>query len=198
MHLKYINYFGAVPTLLALGFTLFSVTYSPTALGDGEKDAERSAATNLPATEEEAKSRARWMHEIIHGSLQVIHRDFFGDGDDGRGGRKTLPSQSLEDVFKGMEEIWNVEIRWLGVDESVKDIDHEPQDEFEEDAAFALEDGAIEYGKMEKNRYRYVGAIVLKNECLKCHVPNRTSLEDRVAGLAIYMPLKTKENPKKP
>ncbi len=34
------------------------------------------------------------------------------------------------------------------------------------------------------------GAITLSGECLKCHVPDRTDLKDRAAGLVISVPLK--------
>ncbi len=138
---------------------------------------------NLPASPEEARGRARVLHETIHGALQVMHRDFFGDDEE-----LNLPSQSLEDVFKELARSWNIEIRWLGVN-ATKDVDHEPQDAFEAAAAKALAAGKPEYEGIERGRFRFVGAIRMQNECLKCHVPNRTTLEDRVAGLAISMPL---------
>ncbi len=152
-----------------------------------EKTAEANTAggrADLPATVEEARSRARWLHETIHGALQVMHRDFFGDDE-----TLNLPSQSLEDVFRELARSWSVEVRWLGVN-ATKSVDHEPQDQFERDAAKALLTGKPEYEGLERNHYRYVGAIRIQNECLKCHVPHRMSLEDRVAGLAITMPLK--------
>lgn len=146
------------------------------------------AGESLPSSESEARGRARWLHEAMHGALQVMHRDFFGDGDDGGGGSLSLPSQSLEDVFQEMARSWNVEIRWLGVN-ATKDVDHEPVDEFERAAAKALKEGGLEYSAVEGNRFRFVGAITLHNQCLKCHVPNRTTLEDRIAGLALSFPM---------
>ena len=125
------------------------------------------------------------MHEGFHGALQVMHRDYFEDEDSG-----SLPSQSLDDVFKEMAKSWSVEIRWLGVN-ATKGINHKPKDRFEEKAAAALEAGEIEFEQIEAGRYRYVGMIRLQNECLKCHVPDRTTLEDRVAGLSISFPLRT-------
>lgn len=153
-------------------------------------DKQKRNVESRPATREEALGRARWMHEAMHGALQVMHRDFFGDGNDGDSGFLTLPSQSLEDVFEEMARSWSVEIRWLGVN-ATKDIDHEPEDEFEQKAADSLKKGAEEYAELEGDRFRYVGAIRLQNECLKCHVPDRRSLEDRVAGLAISIPLRS-------
>lgn len=141
---------------------------------------------NFPANADEARGRARWMHETIHGSLQVMHRDFFGTGEDDL----SLPSQSLEDVFEQMAESWGVGIRWLGVN-ATKGSDHEPGDKFEEDAAKAIKAGESEYYAVERGKFRYVGMIRLQNECLKCHVPHRTTLEDRFAGLSLTIPLKS-------
>lgn len=136
-----------------------------------------------PATVEEARGRALLLHEAIHGSLEVMHRDFF-DPDD----RHRIPSASLEDVFDALGRTWNVRITWLGVNAKTMDIDHEPQDDFEKKAVAALASGKNEFEAVEGNLYRRVGVIPLHNRCLKCHVPNRTSLEDRAAGLAISMP----------
>ena len=49
--------------------------------------------------------------------------------------------------------------------------------------------GNEEYEAVEGGRFRFVGMIRIRNECLKCHVRNRKSLEDRLGGLAISMPL---------
>ena len=57
-------------------------------------------------------------------------------------------------------------------------------------AVKVLSSGEKEYEAVENDRYRHAGAIRLHNVCLKCHVPNRTSLEDRAAGLVISMPIK--------
>lgn len=147
------------------------------------EEAASSGKADLPRTVEEARGRARWLHEGFHGALQVMHRDFFNDDEAG-----ALPSQSLDDVFKDMAKSWSVEIRWLGVN-ATKGIDHHPKDRFEEKAAEALKAGKQEYEAIEDGRYRFVGSIRLQNQCLKCHVRDRTTLEDRFAGLAISIPL---------
>jgi len=168
--------------LLILGGAAFSLAAAPDE--DGEAVQTEKAKENLPSTLEEARGRARWLHEGFHGALQVMHRDFFDDDEAG-----TLPSQALDDVFAEMARSWSVEIRWMGVN-ATKGIDHHPKDRFEEKAAAALLSGEKEYEQIEEGRYRYVGMIRLQNECLKCHVRDRTTLEDRVAGLAISFPLK--------
>ena len=81
-----------------------------------------------------------------------------------------------------------VELRWLAVEGKTMNVDHAPRDAFERKAAAALRAGAEEYEAVEEGRYRRAGAIVLHNACLKCHVPDRKTLEDRAAGLVIVMP----------
>ena len=147
-------------------------------------DKQRIEAS-APGTVDEARTRARLLHETIRGALQVMHRDFFGNGEDDL----NLPSQSLDDVFLALAELWGVEIQWLGVN-ATKGASHEPDDDFEKAAARALAAGEPEYEAVERGKYRFVGTIRIRNQCLKCHVPNRTSLEDRVGGLAIQIPLK--------
>jgi len=171
---------------IVLVAAVISITFSVNSIVIGEEPGA-AAKKNLTASESEAAGRARWLHEIVHGALQVMHRDFFGDGDDDG---LSLPSQSLEDVFKEMSRSWSVDIRWLGGN-ATQDEEHEAEDYFERDAVKALISGKTEYSKVEGNKFRFVGAITLHNQCLKCHVPLRKSLEERVAGLSITMPIKS-------
>ena len=133
----------------------------------------------------EARVRAQLMHETIHGALQVMHRDFFREED-----RSRIPSASLEGVFAELEKTWQVKVRWLAVNAKPMSIDHKPADAFERKAASKIEGGEEMYDTTEGETYRYAGAITLGNACLKCHVPDRTSLEDRKAALVITMPLR--------
>ncbi|MCB1079455.1 MAG: DUF3365 domain-containing protein [Verrucomicrobiae bacterium] len=177
-----------LPSLTAalLALTIGWAVPEPTPANESDKPKPPSdqALADLPSTEAEARGRARLLNETIHGTLQVIHRDFFGTDEE-----LSLPSQSLKDVFKELERQFAVQVRWIGVN-ATKSKDHEPKDPFEKAAAAALLKGDKEYEAMEGNLYRHVGAIKIQNECLKCHVPFRTTLEDRVAGLGIYIPLK--------
>lgn len=168
---------------LAFGMVLFAALSGVLSLlGDEAKDA--APTKDLPGTVDEARARARWMHEIIHGALQVMHRDFFDED----AVEKSLPSQSLDDVFAEMARSHGVGIRWLGGN-AVKGKDHYPQDRFEEVAIAALIAGKPEYDAVEGSQYRFVGAIRMQNECLKCHVRDRKTLEDRVGGLSISIPM---------
>ncbi|MCB1229009.1 MAG: DUF3365 domain-containing protein [Verrucomicrobiae bacterium] len=170
----------ALPLFLLSGITLNA--------GEKEPETKSREPFEFPTSAEEARGRARILHETIHGALQVMHRDFFGDDEE-----LNLPSQSLEDVFKELTRSFGVEIRWLGIN-ATKDIDHKPQDDFEKRAAEAILQGAPEYSAVERGKYRHVGMIKIQNECLKCHVPHRTTLEDRYAGLAITIPLQKPES----
>ena len=144
----------------------------------------RPPAFPPPATVVEARARARLLHETIHGALQVMHRDFFDEEES-----HSIPSASLEDVFSELSKSYDVDAQWLIVDTDVVNVDHQPKDEFERKAAKELARGKPYFESAEKDRYRYAGPIRLASQCLKCHVKNRTKLDDRTAGLLISMPL---------
>lgn len=165
--------------------------FSLTGLVTAESPEDRSHKphqSNTASTIDEARTRARVLHETIHGALQVVHRDFFDEDD-----VHTLPSQSLEDVFLELERSFGVAVRWISVNAKALNVDHEPRDAFEKQAAKALSSDRQEYesfvpGKADKlGVYRHAGRIRLASQCQKCHVPNRTSNEDRFAGLTISM-----------
>ena len=151
-----------------------------------DHDAKSPAAPTSPAnTIDEARSRARILHETIHGTLQVMHRDFFDEDN-----AHAIPSASLEDVFVELAKTHQVEVRWLNVNTDVVNVDHKPRDTFEKNAATAIAAGKTEYESVEEQRFRYAGRIRLASQCLKCHVKHRTSTKDRAAGLLISIPLK--------
>ena len=149
-----------------------------------------ATAADVEATQvAEARLRSRLLHEAIHGSLQVMHRDFFRDGDD----RQPIPSESLEDVFSELEETWQVKVRWLAVNAKVMNARNRPKSDFDGLAVKAITDGGEMYEASADGVYQYAGKINLGNQCLKCHAPDRTSLEDRKAAVVISMPLKLRE-----
>jgi len=160
--------------------------------GEENEDAKEEKEIILPQTKEEAKVRAQILHDTIHATLQFVHRDFFDPLE-----MDLIPSATLEEVFEEVEEKWAIEIRWLGVEGKTMNVDHKPRDKFEQKAVEALAKGEKEFETMEGRIFRRAAPIVLHNACLKCHVPDRTSLEDRVAGLVISMPLAKKGEAKK-
>jgi hypothetical protein len=140
---------------------------------------------SLPATIEEAQSRAVILHETIVGMLQVVHRDFFEEDES-----KAIPSASFEDVFHELSDQFQIKIRWLIVDTDVVNIDHRAQDDFERDAVESLAKGTRAFARVEGKTYRFAGTVRLASQCLKCHVKQRTSTVDRQAGLLISMELR--------
>jgi hypothetical protein len=148
------------------------------------------AATTRPADARlaEARLRSRLLHEVIHGALQVVHRDFFRDEQS-----RHIPSASLEDVFEEVERTWQVKIKWLAVNAQIMSVDHRPKTPFDRLAVREIADGREMVEASGEGVYQYAGKVVLGNSCLKCHVPDRTSLEDRKAALVITMPLDLRE-----
>ncbi|HEV7280463.1 MAG TPA: DUF3365 domain-containing protein [Pirellulaceae bacterium] len=142
-------------------------------------------AVSQPPTVEEAKVRAQLLHETVHGALLVMHRDLFRE-DEGL----TLPARSLDDVFSEMKRAHGVEMAWLAVDAQAMDVGHKADDEFEKQAVEAIAGGAEDFGQVEGDRYRHAGRIRLASECLKCHLPQRTSTEDRSAAVTISMQIR--------
>src|SRR5690606_30279490 len=126
-------------------------------------DAGDPAADSLaPTTLQEARGRARLLHEVLHGSLQVMHRDFFDEENP-----PAIPSASLEDVFAELERSHQVRVKWLTVETDVLNVDHTPQDAFERAAARALKEGRSNYESNVDGEYRYAGRIQLASQCLK-------------------------------
>ncbi len=175
-------------TLWVLTAVASSIYLAVDGAGAPPSDPVATAGTgeNLPTTVVEARGRARILHETLHGVLQVVHRDFFRDDQ-----RLSIPSRSLEDVFKELAQSWQVKVHWLAVNADAMNVDNKPRDAFEQDAVTALASGKREFEAVDGNVYRFAGPIRLASQCLKCHVPRRTSTEDRVAGLVISMPLRT-------
>jgi hypothetical protein len=149
---------------------------------------KHASSENATATVTEARDRARLLHETVHGSLQVMHRDFFRK-DKGL----AIPSQSLQDVFVELNRSFNVQLQWLAVDTEAMNVDHTPREKFEQDAVAQLKAGAKEFEAVDENNFRYVGPVRLSSACLSCHVPRRTDNTDRMAALMITIPLAQSE-----
>jgi hypothetical protein len=139
-------------------------------------------AAEAPSAEE-ARARARLLHETVHATLQYVHHEYYREDE----GLK-IPAATLGRVFRELAERQKVQLRWLAVDGEAMNTDHKPQDEFEKQAAAAIASGKDEYEQVESGMYRRAAAITLGSECLKCHFPTRKSSEDRSAGLIIAIP----------
>lgn len=176
------THFWATVFLLSTATTVVATKAQETP----RQEATPPAATDLvlpPTSVSEARSRAMLLHQTIDGALKVVHRDFFDED-----AAVAIPSASLEDVFHALNSDHSLVLRWLIVDTDVVNVDHRPTDDFEHAAVKALAAGAPFFEAIKSGQYRYAGAIRLASQCLKCHVQNRTSTEDRTAGLLIAMP----------
>jgi hypothetical protein len=174
-----------VVALLMLGAVVGLVVRGAGAAPPEEKPVQENASQATPATSvEEARHRARLLHEAVHATLQIVHHEYYRE-DEGL----LLPASTLKKVFREMANRQKVELRWIAVNAQAMNADHTAETDFEKGAVKALTAGADEFEQMEQGVYRRAGPITLGSDCLKCHVPSRTSTHDRTAGLIIAMPV---------
>jgi hypothetical protein len=150
----------------------------------GDRRGTDASAAELP-TVTEARGRAKLLHETIHATIQIVHHRYYRE-DEGL----PIPALTLKDVFRELAEQRGVELRWLAVDAQAMNVEHRARDAFEKNAVEALAAGKEEFDAADNGLYRYAGVITLGSECLKCHLPNRTSTMPRAAGLTIAMPVR--------
>lgn len=170
-------------TLIAIGSGMM-----PTDESDKTSNAVRevkSAAEDrqLPSVDE-ARGRAKLLHETIRATLKVVHHEYYREDQ-----KLPIPARTLKSVFRELSNSQQVNLRWLAVNAQAMNVGHNPQDEFERDAVEELAAGKATHELAENGVYRYAGTITLTSECLKCHLPHRTSTKDRAAGLLISMPV---------
>lgn len=168
-----------------LRYLLSSVFVLDTASLFADEKRSEPQAESMPASNAfEARARAMMLHEMVRGTLQVVHRDFFDEDD-----AHAIPSASLEDVFHEMGKSYDMRFKWLIVNTDVVNVDHQAENAFERSAVKALAAGEPFADETTENRYRFAGPIRLRSQCLKCHVKRRTDNEDRTAGLVITIPI---------
>ena len=176
--------------------TTFSIVLFAYVWGDEplRSTREPSEATTADETAEparpsvaEARRQAEILHSAIHATLQVVHHQYYRE-DEGL----AIPAATLREVFAELEKEQHIKLRWLAVEGKAMNAGHKPQDAFEIEAAQALKSGEQQHESGENGVYRRAARIRLTNQCLKCHVPDRKSTEDRTAGLIISIPIKEK------
>lgn len=177
--------------LLTAGFTLatIGVGAAPPSNSTEASKPEPHAGTiagPLPS-ESEARGRAKLLYETIQSTLQVVHHEYYREDE-----KLPIPARTFKKVFRELADRHKVEVRWLVVNAQAMNLEHNPKDDFEKKAVAAISSGAEEYELAENGIYRRAGVITLTSECLKCHVPNRTSTKNRAAGLVISMPIAPK------
>ena len=133
-----------------------------------------------PVTVDEARRRAKLLHETYVATLQVMHRYYFKDEE------RTVPSRALEDVFSRVASRQKVHANWIAVSARAMSIDNVPKTKFEKRAARELRRGKNEFEQVADGEFRRAGAVVLFANCIRCH---ETRARSPVAGLVIRMPV---------
>ena len=132
-----------------------------------------------------ARERAKLMHDIYDTTLDVMHHHFF------RAERSVLPARAMEDVFAEMARQSGTKARWISVNTKAMSIHHEPQTEFEKQAAKEIAAGKEDFELVEKGYYQRAGRISLGGGCVSCHTNqfSSPSTSPKFAGLVIRIPI---------
>jgi len=145
---------------------------------------QEASATIPGATTQQARRQAEILHTSIHSTLQVVHNRYYRE-DEGL----PIPAAIMGEVFKELETGEKVKLRWLAVEGLAMNTDHLPQDSFETEAVKSLKSGKPFHEQSEDGLYLRAAPITLSSHCLKCHMPDRKSTNDRKAGLIIAIPV---------
>ena len=140
-----------------------------------------------PVSVDEARGRARLLHEAMHATLHIVHREYYREDE-----ALKIPAATMKRVFKELANRQQVELRWLAVNAQAMNADHKPRDAFEQQAVKVLASGKNEYEQIDDGVYRLASTITLSSDCLKCHAPHRNSNQDRAAALIISMSIAKK------
>jgi hypothetical protein len=157
---------------------------------DGSKSAGKQVSVEPPDDQNRvsvtaARDCAKLMHSIYAATLDTIHHHYF------RSDRSVLPARAMEDVFAEMARQSQVKARWISVNTKAMSIHHEPQNEFERQAAAELAAGKAEFELVENGVYHRAGPIPLGAGCVGCHTKIFASpaKSPRFAGLVISVPV---------
>ncbi|MFV0444035.1 MAG: DUF3365 domain-containing protein [Planctomycetaceae bacterium] len=155
----------------------------PTTPADGLSSDPAPAVRRL--TVEQAREKAALMHDIYLATLDAMHDRYF------HADRAVVPARAMEDVFRQMEATDHSQARWISASFTAMNLDHEPQTEFEQQAAQKLAKGAAAEEIIESGYYRRAGSIPLTSGCISCHSGKfgSNSPTKRFAGLVISLPV---------
>ncbi len=163
------------------------------AIGWGQEPSEPKAPTSAASrpvkriSVSEARRQAELLHVAMHSAPQLVHHRYYRE-DEGL----PIPAAIVEEIFADIESELPVKLRWLVVEGQAMNTDHLAQDDFERAAVKALKADKADkpfHEEVSAGTFRRAAAITLSNHCLKCHVPDRKSTEDRSAGLIISIPV---------
>ena len=142
-------------------------------------------------TVEQARTQAKLLHDTYISTLHAMHRRYFDDS--ARQNKQiAVPSRVMEEIFADIQLRWKMKARWLAVNAQAMSLGHEPQDDFEKEAARLFVQGKESHEQVVDGVYRHAGSIALFSSCLKCHAPAPMNPDvARYAGLVISVPVKS-------
>lgn len=134
----------------------------------------------------EAREKAKLTHKLYAATLHAMHQHYFIND------RAAVPARVMENMFSDVEREENMKARWISVNSKAMSVDHEPDTDFEKQAAKEIASGKSDYERVDNGVYQRAGAISLMNHgCLSCHVGFfKKNTKDRFAGLIISIPVK--------
>jgi len=171
--------------LYALAATFLCGTFAISAEPNPSQKAPPATPDAFQRTREQAVAEAALLQDAMHTILQVVHHRYYKE-DEGL----VIPAATMREVFEELERDHHVKLRWLVVEGQAMNAEHIARDEFEKAAVQALLAGEKKFESFENGVYRRAGPVTLSNVCLKCHIPDRRSTEDRTAGLIVTIPLR--------
>lgn len=157
---------------------------APPAAASIESDEPQFPPDVVRVSVPEARRQAALLHSAMHTALQLVHHRYYKE-DEGL----PIPAAVVREMFADVESEQPVRLRWLVVEGQAMNTDHLARDEFERSAVAALHADQPAHEQVEGGLYRRAAPITLSNACLKCHVPDRKSTENRTAGLIVTIPV---------
>ena len=124
---------AVIRLLIALPIVALIAVATSWSASDAAAPAENA---NEQITAEEARGRARLLHEAIHATLQIVHREYYREDQ-----ALKIPAASMQQVFRELAKRQQVDLRWLAVSAQAMNPDHKPRDEFEREAVKATVSG---------------------------------------------------------
>ncbi len=174
-------------------YVTLASSQEPTSDAAGRTIASEKAVSDKSAKPEPrvsvatARERAILMHDIYEATLDAMHRHYF------RSDRSVLPARAMEDVFAAMSKQSTAQARWISINTKPMSINHEPQSDFEKQAARAISTGKEDFELVDKGYFQRVGRIPLGSQCVGCHSQQfnapSNSPSPKFAGLVIRIPV---------
>lgn len=177
----FLKFLLILPAIGVLVFLLNRTAASDRNSGKSEVQTESQPSSQ---TSEQLRRQARILHTTVHSTLRVVHDRYYRE-DEGL----LIPAHVLKETFRDIESAEGIQLRWLAVEGQPMNTDHVARDDFEKAAVTAIKSGEPFYELVTDTLYRRAAPVTLTNHCLKCHMPDRKSTEDRRAGLIVTIPL---------